>query len=420
MRSFEDWLTYIESLHCEEIALGLERIRSVAFHAGLLHFDCPIVLIGGTNGKGSTVSTLSTLLTANNLRVGTYFSPHLIQFNERIVINGECIQDEQLCQIFSKIEQYRLSDPQPCALTFFEFTTLAALQFFKDSGCDIILLEVGLGGRLDAVNIVEPSLSIITTLGLDHMDRLGDTLEKIAIEKAGIVRQDKPVLVGQQACYPALLNEIKRQGAILIQEGESFGWQTDGTWHYQGDKVSVPQHNIPASSLSLAFAAFKLLACEFPKLKIGSLTNLSFLLKRAALPGRFQKYFNKIETIFDVAHNPLGAQWLNDKLSEKNQKNIAVWSSFKDKDIMGIVKAIKQTIAIWVIAPLHHVRAASIEDLKQALKAQGIDSEFIFCELTIAGAYKKAYSLADIEDKIIVFGSCSTVSEVMLSLEANI
>ncbi len=412
-----DWLEYIESLHVEEIALGLERVRSVALQAGLLDFECPIVLVGGTNGKGSTVSTLSSLLAANTLRVGTYLSPHLINFNERIRINGQCIQDDQLCEIFTKIEHCRLSDANPSPLTFFEFTTLAALQFFKEADCDILLLEVGLGGRLDAVNIVEPSLSIITTLGLDHTDRLGDTLEKIAIEKAGIVRDNKPILIGQQACYPFLLNELKRQGAILIQEGESFGWQGDTLWHYKGDIVTVPKHNIPVSSLSLALAAFKLLADSFPKLKIKALPNLSVVLQQAALPGRFQKYFNKIETIFDVAHNPQGAQWLSNKLKENTQKNIAVWSSFQDKDLKGIVEAIKSRIDIWVIAPVNHIRAASIEDLKQALKVQEIDSQCVFCESTVAQAYKKACSLVGLEERIIVFGSFLTVNEVILSLE---
>lgn len=425
MRSFEGsfslkyWLNYIESLHPEEIALGLERVKSLAQEAGLLDFKCPVVLIGGTNGKGSTLSALATLLTESGLKVGSYFSPHLLYFNERIRIDGQCIQDYQLCQIFSKIEQFRISVPEPIPLTFFEFTTLAALLFFKESHCDIIVLEVGLGGRLDAVNIVEPTLSIITTIGFDHMDRLGDSLDKIAFEKAGILRSNKPAIIGAGACQETLLEEGRQKGSQLIVEGEDFGWKTDKLWHYQDQSHMIPYHKLPLPSLSLALAAFYYLQNESSFFQKEHCAKWSQVLMKAALPGRFQKYFNKVETILDVAHNPLGSQWLAQKLKAE-ENHIAVWSSYKDKDLKGIVGSIQEKVKFWVIAPLQDKRSASIEQLQQALEEQGVPSECIFCEETVGLAYKKAYSLARLQDKIIVFGSFKTVGEVMISLPMSL
>lgn len=412
-KSLSEWLSYIRTLHPEEIHLSLDRIKSLAQAAGLLNFDCPIVLVGGTNGKGSTVSALAALLRASGLRVGAYFSPHLFRFNERIVLNGECIQDEVLCECFFKIEQIRQQQTQVNKLTVFEFVTLAALQFFKEAQCDIMILEVGLGGRLDAVNVLEPSLSILTTLGLDHTDRLGDTLDKIAFEKAGIFRPNKPALIGQGACYPALLNEARRLGSVILQEGVDFGWKTLNSWRYNEKIFSIPAFNLPSASLSLALAAFSYLS----PLSVETIAHLEQVLREAVLPGRFQRYFNKIETILDVAHNPQGAQWLNEKLATQNM--IGVWSSFKDKDLKGIVAAIQNSIQYWVIAPLCHERAATLEELRTTLEDQGIHSTCIFCESTLASAYKKAYSLASAEDKIVVFGSFYTVSEVMCSLSSN-
>jgi dihydrofolate synthase/folylpolyglutamate synthase len=410
LTSLEDWLNYIRSLHPEEIDLNLDRVKRLAQKANLLNFKCPVILVGGTNGKGSTVSALSALFKAKGLLVGSYYSPHLFRFNERIQLNGECIEDEVLCRLFSEIEHIRQEDKQAQSITVFEFITLAALQFFKEAHCDILVLEIGLGGRLDAVNIVEPTLSIITTLGLDHTDRLGDTVEQIAIEKAGIFRPNKGALVGQQACHPVLLEEAKRQGVVLLQEGIDFGWK-EREWYYGQERFSIPSSHLPIASLSLALAAFQCLTSELAN------TDLKPILDTAVLPGRFQRDGKAIETIFDVAHNPLGAQWLKGKL--EGQNSVAVWSSFKDKDLQGIVAAMQDKVRHWVIAPLDHERAASLEYLKQCLEKQGICSTHIFCEATLALAYKKAYSLASIEDKIVVFGSFATVNEVVQSLATS-
>jgi len=428
----DKWLSYIEALHPEEIVLGLERVKAVARRAGLLAVDCPVVLVGGTNGKGSTVSTLATLLMAHNLRVGSYFSPHLLRFNERIAINGQCIEDAVLCRIFEKIESYRCDTPNNF-LTFFEFTTLAALQFFKDAACDIIILEVGLGGRLDAVNIIEPTLSIITTLGLDHTDRLGDTIDKIAIEKAGILRKNKCALIGAQAQNQCLIAHAHKIKAILRQETKDFGWKLNASkkdnWYFNDKAIiknielseKVNNLNIPSSSVSLALAAFYILASYYPKL-IPHISITSHLnLEKAQLPGRFQAYGN---TIFDVAHNPLGAQYLSEKLSNptkpSNIRYIAVWSSFKDKELAPMVQALQATIDIWVIAPLEHPRAASTSMLKQALKVNGISETAIFSEESIQAAYQKACLLAGSSDIIVVFGSFVTVSQVMVHVNPNI
>lgn len=413
-KSLEQWLEYIRGLHPEEISLGLDRAKSLAQRAQLLNFDCPIVIVGGTNGKGSTVSSLEALLRASGLKVGAYFSPHLFRFNERVLVGGQIISDAALCQAFEKIEAIRVQD-KTAHITVFEFITLAALYIFKKARCDILLLEVGLGGRLDVVNILEPTLSIVTTLGFDHMDRLGNTLEEIATEKAGIFRKNKLALVGQQANHPKLLSEAHRLESVILEEGVDFGWETQDSWRTGNQIFEIPENTLPQRSLSLALAAFECLKSYFPKLSLERIENLKEVLQKAVLPGRCQRIINKVETILDVAHNPQGAQWLKEKLETQN--NIAVWSSFKDKDLKGIIASIQEVVATWVIAPLDNERAASLDLLKQSLEEQGIDCARIFCESSLALAYKKAYSLANEQDKILVFGSFATVNEVLCSLE---
>ena len=216
-----DWLSYIESLHPITIDMGLSRVQQVGQALGLIHnWRCPIVMVAGTNGKGTTVKTLSTLLQTLNYKVGSYTSPHLIDFTERVEFNLKPALATQWVEAFCVVEQARVALAQ--TLTYFEFTTLAALYLFKQQPLDVLILEIGLGGRLDAVNIVNPDISIITSIGFDHCEILGDSLDKIAEEKAGIMRQNKPVIIGQGAYRPHLLVLAKQKQAQIYVRGKDF------------------------------------------------------------------------------------------------------------------------------------------------------------------------------------------------------
>ncbi|HET9843869.1 MAG TPA: Mur ligase family protein, partial [Gammaproteobacteria bacterium] len=331
--SLKHWLKYIESIHPQQIDFGLQRIRPVAQKAALNQLGCPVVLVGGTNGKGSTVALLAKLLQAMGLRVGAYFSPHLIYFTERIVLNGTTCAEAKLCSAFAQVEKLRGKTP----LTFFEFTTLAAFHIFKEEKLDVILLEVGCGGEKDAVNIVEPDLSIITSVGLDHTEWLGDTIAEIGTAKAGILRAHKPAILGIEAQIPSILQKAQHLQSKLILEGRDFDWNDiyKSYWNYQSRFIQIPPHSIPSTSVSLALAALENLWSTFFSQKSLPYDHLSYYLRTEQMPGRFQLVYTKCETIFDVAHNESGAIWLADKFKKlyPQVKTVGVWSSLSDKNL---------------------------------------------------------------------------------------
>ncbi len=412
VRDLEQWLAHIEQSHPLTISMGLERVKQVAERRNLHQFPFPVITVGGTNGKGSTVSSLAKLLQTAGLRVGTYSSPHLFHFKERIQINGCFLEDKQLCEAFADIEECK----EQTQLTFFEFTTLAALALFQrpQFELDIVILEVGLGGRLDAVNIVSPDIAVITSIGYDHQEFLGNTLESIAYEKAGILRSKIPVILGQQAKNKTLLEQTANHGNALYIEGEHFDFDvTKSVWQFGDLTNKVPRFYLPPNSVSLAMAAYTILSdIHFSLPPLSAVVNC---FEDLMMVGRFHPVnINNIPIIFDVGHNPDGSLWLAKKLQGLNQKGkiMAVWASLADKALSEIVAPLKDIVDSWFIGELTEVkRSAATDKLEEALSKQEISAVYPYP--TILAAFDGAMKMVNQDDLIVVFGSFYTVSQVM-------
>ncbi|MBS0286990.1 MAG: bifunctional tetrahydrofolate synthase/dihydrofolate synthase [Proteobacteria bacterium] len=415
--NFSQWQRYIESCHPQEIEMGLTRVNEVAQKANLLNFHCPVITVGGTNGKGSTVATLSYLLQTAGLNVGTYLSPHLFDFKERIQINGQSFAEGVYCKAFEKIERYRGDVP----LTFFEFTTLAAFELFLQSPVklDVVILEVGLGGRLDAVNLINPTLSIVTSIGLDHQFYLGDTLESIAAEKAGIFRARCPAIIGKTAKISTLLSCAKDLDVTLFIEGEHFDYE-GSQWQFGNKANIIPKHYLPPNSVSLAMAAYTILGEHY--FSLPSLAQVVLSLEEMVMVGRcYPVFLNNTQVIFDVGHNPDGSQWLAHNLEKKAIQGqvIAVWASMADKDLAGIVKPMIALVNQWYIGQIsNNTRCAKSNVLKETLLTQKVQN--IHAYDTLLEAFEQAKMSANEQDLIVVFGSFYTVSQIMQSNIAQI
>ena len=412
-----NWLSQIEKSHPIEIELGLDRIKEVGEKADLFTSKCPVITIAGTNGKGSTVEALSTLLQDAGLNIGAYTSPHLLSFNERIRINGATQSDEALCAVFEKIEALRGT----VSLTFFEFTTLAALMLFKERDLDAIILEVGLGGRLDAVNAIAPDLAIVTAVHYDHEAYLGHTLEAIAKEKAGILRKNIPVVLSKESRISTLLNKASELNNQIFSEEIDFGY-TDGSlkeWQIGGEVIKLPIFNLPSSSVSMALAAYTIL--DKLHFNLPDIQKTVRSLEQIKLLGRFFPLkFGKITVIFDVAHNPHASEFLAEKLKTIKGKGriIAVWASLSDKALQGIVSPLKELIDVWCVGNLPGVsRAAPVIALTQALIAENVKDHREFP--SIKEAFDGSLSMAKEGDHVVVFGSFHTVAEVFTNKDGN-
>lgn len=410
------WLAHIEQSRPPHIIeLGLERVQEVGIAAKVLDFDCPVITVAGTNGKGSTVAVLATLLQAAGLNVGAYTSPHLLRFNERIQINGQSISDEALCEAFATIEQHGALK----GLTFFEYTTLAAFAVFQKASpqLDVIILEVGLGGRLDAVNVVAPSMAIFTSISIDHADILGASREAIAREKAGILRPNIPVVVSEQAHVETLQEALQTNQNPDWLEGRDFDF-TDPSyqqWRFQNKVIKLPNLNLPESSVSLALAAYTVFSEKFyPLPDISEVINY---IENVTMMGRFQTVqVEGINVVFDVAHNPASALKLASKLQQHTDKKvIAVWASLQDKDLSNIVRPMLARVSEWFVGGLQQVaRSAPPSLLEKTLKAQGVKSFFAYDNLQ--EAFNAALKRSKLGDHVAVFGSFYTVSSLLKTL----
>lgn len=410
-----DWLSYLETCHPKSIDLGLERIRIVAERLGVLGFACPVITVAGTNGKGSNVALTAAILTAAGCRVGTYTSPHLIQYNERIQIDGVCVSDQALCNAFTEIEKIRAD----VSLTYFEFGTLAAFLLFKQAQLDAIILEVGLGGRLDAVNCINADLTIISMIDLDHMEWLGDTREVIAKEKAGIMRPHTACVCGDFSIPQSIIDYAKSLRCPLYRQGLEFDYKMSaGSWSWQSQKLLLT--DLPVPTIDLQNAATVLQAIEL-------LTN-QFSISRAAieqglkqvfLPGRFQIIEkNSRQIIIDVAHNPAGGRCLASRLSAYpcSGKTYALVGMLADKDIVNTLRPLKSQLDTWYVIDLAVQRGASAEQLKQSLKTLDITQtilEFSAPEL----AFQQAYQTLQQGDRLLVFGSFHTAAAIYSYLD---
>lgn len=411
----EDWLDWQSTLHPKQIELGLERVSAVwrRLHADPL--ACQVITVAGTNGKGSCVAFLEAMLRSASYRVGCYTSPHLVRYNERILIDGEPVSDRQLCEAFERVDQARGDS----LLTYFEFGTLAALDLFASAGLDVVVLEVGLGGRLDAVNIIDPDVALITTVDIDHTDWLGQTREQIGREKAGIMRPGRPVVFAGNDIPDSIRERAEKVGAHLLLAGQDYQWRRqDQGWDWL--HATHPRHSLPLPNMRGEFqlqnAAAALMALELLRNELPlDQRAVRFGLQEAQLSGRFQVVGRDPQVILDVAHNAQAAQALSDNLGDMfcHGRTIAVFSMLADKEIEQVVKIMSSRIDEWYLFPIDAVRAASLSQLEQALQAQAIEAGQRRCFDDVTAAFLAATSAAGEGDRIVVFGSFYAVGDVV-------
>ena len=425
--TLNDWLSYIERLHPHTIDMGLARVREV-YQRLAIDFPMPVITVGGTNGKGSTCAMLESILMRAGYRVGLYTSPHLIRFNERARIRGEIVTDDALTNSFALVEAAR-GDTQ---LTYFEFTTLAVLKLFADAGLDAVILEVGLGGRLDAVNVVDADVAIVTSVDIDHTDYLGDTREKIGFEKAGIFRTGRAAICGDPRPPQSLIDHAMEIGADLWLFGRDFNYSGDKQqWNFAGRGQRRNSLGYPslrgANQLLNASAALAALEALRNRLPVGA-QEVRTGLVMVELPGRFQVLPGRPSVVLDVAHNPHAAATLAQNLDNMgfHAYTYAVFGAMHDKDIDGVIGQLKDRIDHWCVTDLPLPRAATALQLKEKLLAAGqgpqnvADKEkSIEIFATPADAYANALSRAGENDRIAVFGSFLTVAGVIEAREAG-
>jgi dihydrofolate synthase/folylpolyglutamate synthase len=406
------WLEHIERLHPQAIAMGLDRVFEVR-RALALDPAFAIITVGGTNGKGSVCAMLEAILDLSGYRVGCYTSPHLLRYNERVRVGRAEAHDTDLVRAFSAVEEARGHVP----LTYFEMGTLAAMWLFAERRIEVAVLEVGLGGRLDAVNVFDADCSVVTAVDIDHVDFLGGDRESIGYEKAGIFRAGRPAVCADAEPPASLARHAAAIGARLLRIGVDFGVTVqDRQWQYWGPRGKRNALPYPAlrGSPQLANAAGAITALESLRERLPVAVNdIRSGLLRADSPGRFQVLPGRPAVILDVAHNPQAARALAASLAAMGRggRTYAVFAMLKDKDIAGVVAALTAAIAHWFIAGLDVARGAGIEQLDAVLAAAGIEARTRCAD--VAAAYAQACDMATENDRIVVFGSFYTVASVM-------
>lgn len=412
-----DWLSYLERLHPKSIELGLDRVNRVRLRMGLAP-DFPMVTVGGTNGKGSTCSMLECILSEAGYRVGCYTSPHLLRYSERVRISGQEADDGQLCAAFAQVEAARGDIP----LTYFEFGTLAAIWHFTEADVNAAVLEIGLGGRLDAVNAFEPDCAVITSIDLDHLDYLGNTRESIGFEKAGIYRAGVPALCGDPAPPKSVPESAYRVAAEYMQIGVDFGYEAnENNWNFWTKDARIENLPLPALSgsfqLGNAACAVGALLAMRETLPV-TVEQISAGLSNVRLPGRFQILPTKPQVILDVAHNPHAARGLAGNLRQTGNdkgRTLAVFAMLADKDIAGVLHAVAPEIDEWFLAGIDNVRGTSAEQLQQMVRDH-VPGTRVAAFDSLAAALKQACRSAGENDRIVAFGSFYTVADVLRAL----
>jgi dihydrofolate synthase/folylpolyglutamate synthase len=415
-----EWLALIESRHAEtHIDMGLDRVRAVKERMQL-QFACPVIMVAGTNGKGSTCAMLESVLLHAGYRVGLYIKPHFLDFNERARINGEMASDAVLVEAFAFVEEAR----GDIDLTYFEFTTLAIMHLLSKAGVDVAILEVGLGGRLDAVNVIDADVSIVTSIDIDHTSYLGDTREEIGFEKAGIFRAGKTAICSDPLAPQSLIQHAADIGADLWLIGRDFNYQGDQQqWSYGGRTQRRNSLAYPALrganqllNAAAALAALEALRMQLPCGAQEVRTGLALV----ELPGRFQVLAGRPTTVLDVAHNPHASATLAQNLGNMgfHRYTYAVFGIMEDKDIDGVLAPMAGLIDHWCVADLPSPRSATGAALAEkiaALRPAGAkDADFSVTTFADpAAAFANAVSRAEENDRIVVFGSFYTVAGVM-------
>jgi dihydrofolate synthase/folylpolyglutamate synthase len=436
-RDLLTWLRYIEQLHPSAIEMGLDRVKAVIDRLALKP-SFKIVTVAGTNGKGSTCAMLSQIYQHAGYRVGCYTSPHILHYNERVNVDGRDASDESLCVAFSAVEKARQGghgQGDPISLTYFEIGTLAAVWHFVQTGVDIAILEIGLGGRLDAVNAFEPDCSIVTNVDLDHQDILGHTRDLIGYEKAGVYRSSVPAICGDENPPDALIAYAKTVNANLMSIQHEFGYElADAGWYYLSNQERMSHLPTPAlrgryqfNNAACAVAAVTALQSVLPV----PTDAIAKAMQDVKLVGRFYCDSRFPWLILDVAHNPHAANALAENLKvlkstntptghnpNQNVQVFSVFSMLSDKDIKGVIEVLKDEITAWYIAPIEHARGASVTTLLEAIH-EVVPSASVKVFNNLGDAYYQAFMDREscIEqnenDKIVAFGSFFTVSGVM-------
>jgi len=407
-----DWLRRLETFSLHEIELGLDRVHAVLERMALLR-PARVIHVGGTNGKGSSVAMLRALLSAGGTSVGTYMSPHVFEYNERICIDGNVAGDEQIVVAFERVEAAR----DGIALTYFEYGTLAALAVFDALNVHTVILEVGMGGRLDAVNAVDPDAALITNVSLDHCDWLGDDVESIAFEKAGIMRHDVPVVFADRAVPGTIAQQADEIGAILIAAGRDYDWtiNTNGEWAWRGQRHEfdslAPPALIGAVQIQNAAGALALLEA----LGLDSLMEakvIDMALGRLALPGRMQVLAGKPECLFDVAHNPAAAAALAESLAAADTTGlVAIIGMLDDKDVEGVVARLAGIVDHWIAVSAASPRALDAAELARRIANQ-VDKACLIADSHDA-AIEHARDFARDGGSILVTGSFYVVGPML-------
>lgn len=404
--NLDDWLRWQESLHPSEIELGLERVRTVLTRLDLARPDFTVVTVAGTNGKGSSVAMLESILHAAGYHVGTFTSPHLLRYNERIRIGGEPVTDAELCAAFDRIDTVR----DDISLTYFEFGTLAAIDCLQQRGVEIAVLEVGLGGRLDAVNVLDADVALITPVDVDHVAWLGSDRETIGVEKAGVMRTGRPVVVSDPQPPQSVLQHADELGAPLALAGRDYHYKVQGVqWRWVAGERSRNALPLPAlrGDFQLANAAGVLMVLVWlgERYPVSQQAVRSGLLA-VQLPGRFQVLPGRPMQILDVAHNPHSARALAQALTRQPcpGRTLAVLGMLDDKDITATVASLRTLVDDWYLASLDAPRGATAARLCEALGGEGQ------CFDNVASARAAALAAADENDRVVIFGSFYTVA----------
>ena len=417
--SLPEWLSWQEGLHPSTIELGLDRVSQVFHRLHSTSAPCPVITVAGTNGKGSSVALLESIYQSAGYQSGVYTSPHLLRYNERIHLNGEEVSDDALCETFERIDQARQQSPV-ISLTYFEFGTLAALDIFFRAKPDVIILEVGLGGRFDAVNILDADVALITSIGIDHTDWLGHDRETIAKEKAGIMRKGKPVIFSSPDMPKSIEEVAKDVGATLYQRVKDFDWKQGmvyASWDWKSEnhqRTALPHSNLRGThQLDNAAGVLMAVECLSNKLSVNQQQIKSALLS-VNVAGRFQCIAGNPMHILDVAHNEASMACLADMLSLQvcGGNNVAVLGMLQDKAHADALAKMMPEISKWYVADLDIPRGAKSTQLAEVL--ENLDSNAdISCFKSVSQAIEAADADAEEGDRVIIFGSFYTVEFAM-------